>query len=129
MSHDHDRWAILTENWPQQREHIIPASAEVSLVKCDVEGAEYFALRGADKLLSRNLPSVICEINPWFLEGFNITLAQLAGLFFDKGYNLYFYDNGNEHKQLKRVELKDVVEDNYVFIHDDRRPLFHSILP
>jgi FkbM family methyltransferase len=107
---------------------VIPASAEVSLIKCDVEGAEFFAFRGADKLISEHLPTIICEVNPWFLEGFEITLDQLAGLFFDKGYRLYFYDLRNGAKRLREVDLKDVVEDNYVFIHPTRLERFTSLL-
>jgi FkbM family methyltransferase len=107
---------------------VIPASAEVSLIKCDVEGAEFFAFRGADKLISEHLPTIICEVNPWFLEGFEITLDQLANLFFDKGYRLYFYDLSNGAKRLRGVDLKDVVEDNYVFIHPTRLERFTSLL-
>ena len=71
---------------------------------------------------------MICEINPWFLEGFGVRLEELTGFFFDQGYRLYHYRAADGRTALVRVDTKDVVEDNYVFIHPQNISRFNSIL-
>ena len=58
----------------------LPNLTEVSLIKCDIEGAGLFALRGAAKAIDRNHPTVICEINPWFLDGFGLSVARTLSI-------------------------------------------------
>jgi FkbM family methyltransferase len=49
----------------------------VSFIKCDIEGAELFALKGAAKILERSRPAVLCEIcEPWCLR-FGVTKEQV----------------------------------------------------
>ncbi len=98
----------------------------IGLLKCDIEGAEPLAFRGARALLERHRPTVICEINPWYLEGFGLQLegdllAPLEAL----GYQLYFYHDG----RLSPRRAAEVVEDNYVFIHPSRLDRFRAHLP
>jgi FkbM family methyltransferase len=109
-------------------DEFLPEIKELSLIKCDIEGAELFAFRGAAKLIAKHLPSVICEINPWFLEGFGIRLEELLTFFFDQGYQLYHYRNDEGRGTLKQVEIEQVVEDNYIFIHSRRLERFTPML-
>jgi FkbM family methyltransferase len=109
-------------------DEFLPKLKDLSLIKCDVEGAELLAFRGAKKLIAEHLPSIICEINPWFLEGFGIRLDELLDFFGDQNYGLYFYRQGEGPALLTPVEAKDVVEDNYIFIHPSRLERFSSIL-
>jgi FkbM family methyltransferase len=102
----------------------LPELSDLSFIKCDIEGAELFAFRGAAKTISRHLPSVICEINPWFLDGFGIDVEALTAFFFDKGYGLYRYVDG----RLTPQSSSDVVEDNYVFLHPSRIHAFAPLL-
>ena len=106
---------------------VIPSSREISLIKCDVEGAELAALRGAKGIIGRDHPTVICEINPWFLEGFGIALDDLLGFFADRGYRCYHYDE--TRRQLEAVARDRITEDNYVFVHPRRRPRLAGLLP
>src|SRR5262249_43566703 len=94
----------------------LPPLKNLSLVKADTEGAELMVFRGGEKVIRQHLPTVICEINPWYLEGFGIRLSDLTGFFFDMGYRLYFYEKG----YLREVPVDQVVEDNYVFVHPSR---------
>jgi FkbM family methyltransferase len=113
--------------WPRRKEvtcevvaldDFLPPVADLSFIKCDIEGAELLAFRGAEKTINRHLPTVLCEINPWFLDGFGITLDDLTGFFLRKGYRLYRYKE--EARLLNEVVPGDVVEDNYVFAHPRR---------
>jgi len=104
----------------------LPRLENLSLIKSDIEGAELLAFRGAVRTIERHHPSVICEINPWFLDGFGLRLHDLVAFFTDRGYGLYRYTPA---KKLAHVmSLDDVVEDNYVFVHADRVLQFAPLL-
>lgn len=109
-------------------DEFLPRVERLSLVKCDIEGAELLAFRGAERLIREHLPTVICEINPWFLEGFGIALGDLLGFFSGKGYRLYFYETRDGRRRLREVAPGEVVEDNYVFIHPSRLARFEPLL-
>ena len=108
-------------------DEFLPSVERLSLVKCDVEGAELMAFRGAERLIGEHLPTVICEINPWFLEGFQIRLEELLGFFFSRGYKLYHY-RGAGRRRLTEVRPEEVVEDNYVFVHPSRADRLAAVL-
>jgi FkbM family methyltransferase len=95
----------------------LPECPNLSLIKCDVEGFELPVFRGARRLIERDHPTVICEIVPWFLEGFNFALSELVGFFTDRGYALFRYVGERDQGRLKTVRMDEIVEDNYVFIH------------
>lgn len=97
----------------------LPKIDDVSFLKVDVEGAEVFALRGAERLLAKHVPTIVCEINPFFLRGFGVTLEDLLGPLHLLGYELHHYDDNL--RKLLPIALNDVVEDNYVLIHPRRR--------
>ena len=124
------RWDRGSEVWAEvvRLDSVLPEVANLSWIKCDIEGAELFAFRGATDIIDRHHPSVICEINPWFLDGFGVTLEELVGLFRQRGYELYRYDTSSERRRLEPVSLDQVVEDNYVFIHPSRADAFASLL-
>lgn len=106
----------------------LPEIKDLPLIKADIEGAELLCFRGAEKLISKHLPTVICEINPWFLEGFGIKLKELTDFFFEKGYKLYFYTEQNGKKLLRETAVADVVEDNFVFLHPSRSERYAGLL-
>ncbi len=106
----------------------LPEIEELSFIKADIEGAELFCFRGAEKLIRKHLPVVVCEINPWFLEGFGVTLKELTDFFFDLGYKMYFYEGENGAQRLREIPVNEVVEDNYVFLHPSRGERFSSVL-
>jgi FkbM family methyltransferase len=106
-------------------DEFLPPSADVSLIKCDIEGADLFAMRGARRTLARCKPVVIIEINPWFLEGFGLKVADLVGFFQELGYRLYRY----EGRRLHPARVEDVVEDNWVFVHPERSDRVRGLLP
>lgn len=105
----------------------VPPAAEVALIKADIEGAELLAFEGAAVLIERHRPTVICEINPWFLDGFGIGTAELVSFFADRGYSLYRYRDRD--RRLEAIaDIGAIVEDNYVFVHPSRRGRLKSKL-
>ena len=107
----------------------LPEIKDLSMVKADIEGAELLCFRGAEKMISKHLPTVICEINPWFMEGFGLKLEELTDFFLEKGYDLYFYtEDKTGKKYLRETAVRDIVEDNYVFLHPSRSERFSELL-
>lgn len=123
----HVRWAKSREITCEvvALDEALPELDDLSFIKADIEGAELLAFRGAERLIRRHLPTVICEINPWFLEGFGIRLEDLTGFFFEKEYLLYRYE---ERRLYPITDVKDITEDNYVFVHPRRLERFGPFL-
>lgn len=109
-------------------DEFLPPVRDLSLVKADIEGAELFALRGAQALIDEHMPSVVCEITPWYLEGFGLTVDDVTSFFFDRGYRLYRYDGEPEPALHEVRSTAEVVENNYVFVPPARRDRFARLL-
>lgn len=103
----------------------LPDVRDVALVKCDIEGADLFAMRGMRKILETHKPTVIIEITPWYLEGFDLTVEDITSFFGSLGYECYRYAD----KKLCPVVAADIVEDNWIFLHPLRRERFQALLP
>jgi FkbM family methyltransferase len=103
----------------------LPNIERLSLVKCDVEGADLYAMRGAKKTLEKHKPIVIVEITPWFLEGFGLTVADVVAFFEGLGYHCYKYDDGG---RLVPTTAEAIVEDNWVFVHPDNASRVRSLI-
>lgn len=96
------------------------------LLKCDVEGADLFAMKGAARTLAKHKPVVVIEITPWFLEGFGLTVADVTGFFDGLGYRCYHYDDDGQFTPATR---DSIVEDNWVFVHPDNQSRLSGALP
>lgn len=97
-------------------DEFLPDVQRVSLLKCDVEGADLYALRGARETLKKHKPVVIVEITPWFLEGFGLSAGDVVSFFDELGYRCYRYDDGG---RLIPTPADAIVEDNWVFVHPE----------
>lgn len=109
-------------------DQFLPALSSLTFIKCDIEGAELLAFRGAQRLIEQHHPTVLCEINPWYLEGFGMRVDNLTDFFFERGYALYRYDDKASPRKLRPVAAGDVTEDNYVFVHPRWRDRLQPVL-
>ena len=106
---------------------VIPVGTPISFIKLDIEGAELRALRGASRILGESRPTLVCEINPWFLDGYGIGTPDVIRFLTEQGYIPLHYDASRTPK-LAPVEASEIVEDNYVFVHEERRECFTALL-
>ncbi len=100
----------------------------LTFLKCDIEGAELLAFQGAARLITAHHPTVVCEINPWFLAGFGLRLADLVAFFVERGYFLARYVTSPAARLERIADLSTIVEDNYVFVHESRALSFEPLL-
>ncbi len=63
--------------------------ARVKLIKCDIEGAELAAFRGAEGILTQARPVVFCEINEGFCRRYGHRAADVFAFFEERGYQAF----------------------------------------
>lgn len=87
----------------------------LSFVKIDIEGAEYFALQGMENTLATFKPAILIEIVPVFLKSFSIEID-----FFQKyiektlGYKVFIYNSDKKTLEASASLLQDR---NYILLH------------
>lgn len=112
-------------------DEFLPNLEQLSLIKCDIEGADLLALRGASSLIERHCPTILCEVEPWFLEGFGIPPQDVGRFFIDRGYQMYHYDVVNGRGALSPTSVEELGafgSHNYVFVHPRRADRLASVL-
>ncbi|WP_018344176.1 FkbM family methyltransferase [Cytophaga aurantiaca] len=103
----------------------ITDATNISFVKMDIEGAEYFALKGMPQLIQKHKPVILIEINPFFLDGFGIKEQDLRNLIADAGYKTFIYNQTSK----KLESFTDAYfESNYILIHNDKIDSFKHLL-
>lgn len=89
---------------------LIDADQNVTGIKIDVENFEYYALRGAQKLIEKNKPIIYCEL--WENENRQKTLSLLNNL----GYSALILHRGKLVPFSNSFHRKN----NFFFIPDSR---------
>lgn len=66
----------------------------ISLIKMDVEGNELRAIRGARKLIVKDRPIVVFEVNLSLLAYVDISIKEAFDFFLQNGYQLFKEEKG-----------------------------------
>ena len=88
-------------------------------------------MRGATGLIERHHPTVQCEINAWFLEGFGIRPEAFSEFFEARGYRMYHYEATGQRRWLRAASIEALgtfSTHNYLFIHPRRHERFAALL-
>jgi FkbM family methyltransferase len=96
----------------------------VTFVKCDVEGAELFALGGATGLLERQAPTLVLETSRPAMSRYGVAPEELQSLLAELGYATYRYREGRLHPS----EAGDL-DANLVAVHPRRAERVRKLLP
>ena len=91
-------------------DHVLPEDYQVSLIKLDVEGAEFNVLRGAEKTLMTKKPVVIFEFGLGASDHYDVTAETFHQYLSGKcGFNIYllkdFVKNGLSLNEEKFTEI------------------------
>ncbi|MGH2838838.1 MAG: FkbM family methyltransferase [Thermoleophilaceae bacterium] len=73
----------------------IPPDREVSFIKIDIEGADLFALRGAETIIARSRPPVLIEVAPRALARHGLSGADIDSFLEERGYTTYRYESAD----------------------------------
>lgn len=60
--------------------------SQINAIKIDVEGFEYFALKGGQNALSKWKPAILMELNNGFLKEHNLSVSDVFNLLKECGY-------------------------------------------
>lgn len=71
-------------------DRLIPVDASVDIIKIDIDGAEYLAMKGASDILRRSRPLIFTELAPRFLEAISgVGPREYLQLFTSMGYDMH----------------------------------------
>jgi FkbM family methyltransferase len=96
----------------------LPVDHTIHLIKIDVEGAEFRAIKGAEELIERDHPVILSEILQTRLQNVSgVDVEQYLELLWDWDYACYELADSGLGAQLGRVNLRDWPEiRNVVFV-------------
>lgn len=92
------------------------SSCPVDFIKCDVEGAELFTLRGGLNTIKKSMPIILIELLRKWSRPFGYHPNDVVKLLRELGYSAFTL---NENKSLEEIHYidNDTVATNFVFIH------------
>ena len=98
----------------------------LTFIKIDIEGAEYFALKGMEKLILKHKPALLIEVQPYFLKGFNINESEFRRYINDTlGLEIFFYDA--TVKKLKPLQF-DFFDSNFILIPGNKISAYQQLI-
>jgi FkbM family methyltransferase len=100
--------------------------APVEFIKCDVEGAELFAFRGATKVIERDQPVVFSEMLRKWSAKFDYHPNEIIAFFKERGYACHALRADGTWPIEKVTDL--TIATNFIFLHAERHESirFHS---
>lgn len=87
----------------------------VRLIKCDIEGAELFAFRGARRLIAEDTPVIFSEMLRKWSAKFGYHPNDIIALFKDLGYATYAIEEGRAAPVTEVTE--STASTNFLFLH------------
>lgn len=106
---------------------LLPSLKKLSFVKIDIEGAEYFALKGMEKTIARFQPVILIEIVPLFLKSFSLDMAFFQN-FIEKDLGYTIFEYSQQKKKIERTDGPVVKDRNYILIHNSKLSNFQKLI-
>lgn len=90
----------------------------IDFIKCDVEGAELFAIKGGLEAISTFKPIVFTEMLRKWAQKFNYHPNDIVALFKSMDYKCFINYSG----KLKQIEVIDelTIDTNFFFLHKEK---------
>jgi FkbM family methyltransferase len=103
----------------------LPQLKNLTFIKMDIEGAEYFALKGMVGTLTKFKPVILMEVIPFFFKGFNIAESQIISFFEEMNYEFYAYNNSENKIEPCPPPFS---ERNYIMIHKEKIAEYKNLM-
>lgn len=117
---------LITCHVERLDDFVVANRIHVDFIKCDVEGAEFFAFQGAKETLQRDKPIVFTEMLRKWAAKFNYHPNEIIALFSSLGYHC-FYAKESTLKELTEM-TDETVETNFFFLHsENHRHIIHEL--
>jgi FkbM family methyltransferase len=117
---------LITCHVERLDDFVVINKIHVDFIKCDVEGAEFFAFQGAKETLQRDKPIVFTEMLRKWAAKFNYHPNEIIALFSSLGY-LCFYAERSTLKELAEM-TDETVETNFFFLHsENHQQIIHEL--
>ncbi|BDB67093.1 hypothetical protein Hc94105_1304 [Helicobacter cinaedi] len=94
----------------------------LDFIKCDIEGAEFFALKGGLKTLEQYKPILFVEMLRKWAGKYNYHPNDIIDLLGSLGYMCYFVCHRESTLKLTRLEkmTEETRETNFFFLHKEK---------
>jgi len=89
------------------------------LIKCDVEGAELFALRGAEETLRRDRPILFVEMLRKWAAKFGYHPNEIIQFLEPMGYRCFWIGEGGRLQPLQSMD-EGTAATNFLFLHAEK---------
>jgi len=99
------------------------AYPEVSVIKCDVEGAEIAVLHGAVECINRTRPYILMEWNRINIQAYNFTSSDLIGVVEQFDYEIYALPGMIRVANCVEVDLQALVTESLLLAPRKRPPV------
>jgi FkbM family methyltransferase len=96
---------------------LLDRAERVDVIKCDVEGNELPALKGAESILRRDRPDLLLEVDRRFTPRFGYTPEDLFGWLGDLGYG---WQRFSEDGLLPAADLEEALSAGHDFLFTAR---------
>ena len=91
----------------------------IDVVKIDIEGAELNALDGMSKTITKNRPTIICEVHPNHLKNYGQSVTSLQEFINTHNYSIFHitHENGPTEFNGKVIKVNKFAEgrEHYLF--------------
>ena len=102
----------------RRMDDVLAEEHRIDLIKCDVEGAEIYALRGGLKTIRRTKPVLFVEMLRKWTAKYDYHPNEIMGLLAGAGYRCFAIDGG-VLRPLAQMD-EDTVATNFIFLHTHR---------
>jgi len=113
-----DRKKIKIKCKVKRLDDIKLGTKRIDFIKCDIEGAEIFAIKGGLKTIDKHKPVLFLEMLRKWARKFGYHPNDIIDLLSEYGY-ICCYVNGNKLKKIEKV-TENTIPTNYYFLHKNK---------